>query len=91
MSRVARKLAAILPVMIAMLLVAPVAWSQNQPISAAQLHSLELDALGSDALYSPFGTYLAVITRSNVRSVLLTRSKSGFPGNRGSARFSLQP
>jgi tetratricopeptide (TPR) repeat protein len=36
-----------------------------QQISITQLRSLELNEMGSDATYSPFGSYLAVITRSN--------------------------
>jgi len=64
MSRVARKLAAVVVVPLLVLLLSPTAWSQ-QPVTAAQLRSLELNTFGSDAVYSPFGTYLAVITRSN--------------------------
>ena len=65
MYRVVRKLAAVLVVSLMVVLVVPAAWSQQQPVSAAQLRSLELDGLGSDAIYSPFGTYLAAITRDN--------------------------
>ncbi|MEE8440887.1 MAG: hypothetical protein V3S41_04130 [Spirochaetia bacterium] len=65
MCRVDRKLAVVPVILLVVLLAAPVAWSQQQLVSAAQLHSLELDGLGSDAVYSPFGAYLAVVTRDN--------------------------
>jgi WD40 repeat protein/tetratricopeptide (TPR) repeat protein len=59
-----RKWATIVCVVLSLFVVSS-AWSQQSGVSAAQLRSLELQSLGSDAVYSPFGTYLAVITRTN--------------------------
>ena len=52
-------------VLMLLLITATVVWAQPDGVSAAQLRSLELESLGSDGIFSPLGTYFAVITRSN--------------------------
>lgn len=44
--------------------------SAQDPVEVAQLRSIELQGMGSDAVYSPFGTFLAVMSRSNSVQVL---------------------
>ena len=60
-----RKLARTLTALALILAASPALWSQQATVSAAQLRSLDLESLSSDGIYSPFGTYFAVITRSN--------------------------
>ena len=59
-----RKTAPVIGLFLALISIAP-GISEPLGISAVQLRSLELESQGSDGVYSPFGTYFAVITRTN--------------------------